>query len=300
MKVGRVRASGNTFSVIFAEDGPVSIAEALGFTESHVSRNFYEIIRDREDELIEYSTSKGKGITGNWEYDLPVPRINQIRDFYAFEEHVKAGRESRGLDMIPEWYRIPVFYYSGTTNLYSAGQGLHYPSYTNELDFELESAIVIGKEGKDIKNSEARQYISGLFLMNDWSARDEQKLEMKLNLGPAKSKDFGTSFGPFMLTGKELWELEVEEGRFDVEVRGYVNGRLYSHANLKTMYWSYGDMIERASREVRLKKGDVIMSGTVGTGCILELGPEKYGWLKKGDEVVFVSQALGKLTSRII
>lgn len=300
MKAGRIRKNGKTLSVIFADDGPVSIAALLDTTEDTITKDFYSIIMEREEELLEALEKSDGFITGDWEYDIPIPEVNQIRDFYAFEDHVKAGRASRGLEMIPEWYRIPVFYYSGTSSLLPCGTDLEYPGYTEQLDFELESAVVIGKEGRDINSSSAKEYVAGLLLMNDWSARDEQKLEMKLNLGPAKSKDFGTSFGPFIVSGSELWNLESRGMRFDIEVSAYVNGRRYSNANLGSMYWSFGDMIERASREVTLKKGDIIMSGTVGTGCIVELGPEKYGWLKRGDEVEFESPVLGKMKNRIV
>lgn len=300
MKIGRARKDGSTTCVVFTEKGAIPLRAILGLTEDDVINSFYEIIRDREEEILNLVMNyEGRPLDG-WEYDIPFPHVNQIRDFYAFEDHVKAGRASRGLEMIPEWYEIPVFYYSGTSSILPSGQNLKYPTYTEQLDFELEAAVVIGKEGSNIKSEDAREYISGLFLMNDWSARDEQKHEMKLNLGPAKSKDFGTSFGPYMVTGSELWSLESGITKFDVEVRAYVNGKKYSEANLATMYWSFGDMIERASRDVYLKKGDVIMSGTVGTGCILELGPEKYRWLNRGDEVLIESPVLGVMKNRIV
>lgn len=300
MKVGRIRKDGQTLSVIFEGGSAHSISTIMGVDEKAISDQFYDIILHHEDDLVE-AAKGGRGVVPEpWQHDIPVPKVNQIRDFYAFEEHVKAGRNSRGLEMVPEWYEIPVFYYSGTSSLYASGEDVRYPRYTGQLDFELEAAVVIGKEGRDISATGAADHIAGAFLMNDWSARDEQKKEMKLNLGPAKSKDFGTSFGPHILAGRELWDLEEKSGRFDISIQGYVNGRKYSDANLKTMYWGFGDMIERASNEVTLFPGDVIMSGTVGTGCILELGPEKYGWLNRGDTVVFESDALGKLISKVV
>lgn len=267
--------------------------------ESEASSDFFNIILNRATEIGEVVSETEPDVKDGWEYTLPIPSVGQIRDFYAFEEHVKAGRKNRGLDMIPEWYEIPVFYYTGTANLYSSGEDVKYPSYSEALDFELEVAVVIGEEGRDIPASEAGRHIAGAMLVNDWSARDEQMKEMKLNLGPAKGKDFGTSLGPFVVTKDELPGL-VERGRIDLEVRGFVNGDMYSKADLGTMYHSFGSMIERASRDVTLHRGDIIMSGTVGTGCILELGPEKYGWLKRGDTVMLESDVLGKLINRIV
>lgn len=298
MRIGRIQNQGEIQTVIFLDDGAYPLSSLLGRDEEYITSHFYEVIEEEESIL---SAIRGTDpVPGPFSYALPIPCINQIRDFYAFEEHVKAGRKSRGLDMIPEWYEIPVFYYTGTSSLYPAGNEVKYPSYSDQLDFELEVAIVVGKAGINIHSDQAAGYISGMMLMNDWSARDEQRKEMKLNLGPAKGKDFGTSLGPYILTGSELSERCGTKGEYDIPVEGYVNGERYSSANVKTMHWTFGDMIERASRDVYIRPGDIIMSGTVGTGCILELGPERLGWLKRGDEVEFRSPYLGVLRNRLI
>ncbi|MHB1471887.1 MAG: fumarylacetoacetate hydrolase family protein, partial [Thermoplasmataceae archaeon] len=230
---------------------------------------------------------------------IPVPKVNQIRDFYAFEEHVRRSRESRGLEMVPEWYEFPAFYYSGTSNLFGSNDPIPYPSYSSEVDYELEVGAVIGKEGRNISRGEAREYIFGLVLMNDWSARDVQRKEMKIGLGPAKSKDFATSFGPFIVSMDELVDLTNQEGKIDVDLSASVNGNHYSSGNLKSIHWDFEDMIAWASQETTLRPGDIMMSGTVGTGCILEIGHEEYGWLKRGDTVQFHSDILGDTSNKL-
>src|SRR6266566_10159109 len=134
----------------------------------------------------------------------PVPEPPSVRDFYAFEQHVKAARALRGAGMIPEWYEIPTFYFTNNSEIYGHDEPVPYPAGSNELDIELEIACIIGREGKDIPVEEAGNYIAGYTIMNDWSARDFQRLDMKLNLGPGKGKDFATSIGPWIVTPDEL------------------------------------------------------------------------------------------------
>lgn len=300
MNTGIIRQDETLRPVVFSGNVPYSVSEILDTTDRQILEDFYTVFSENRKE-IERAVLRGEhAVEGDWNYSIPVPGVGQIRDFYSFEEHVKAGRRSRGLEMIPEWYEIPVFYYSGTSCLYASGEEVRYPSYTEQLDFELEIAVVIGRDGINISSREYMDYVFGAVFVNDWSARDEQKKEMKLNLGPAKSKDFGTSIGPYVVTSDVLTGLMDSEGRIDIGVEGYVNGTRYSQANLKTIYWSFGDMIERASRDVMLHRGDIIMSGTVGTGCILELGADRFGWLRKGDEVEFRSDTLGSLRNRIV
>ncbi len=231
---------------------------------------------------------------------VPVPGVTSIRDFYSFEEHVRKARARRGLDMVPEWYDIPAYYYSSTSMLYPSGSTIPYPSFTSELDYEMEVAAVIGKEGINIRREDALSHVLGITLANDWSARDLQRKEMKIGLGPSKSKDFATSLGPYLTTLDELDDSKESDDRFDIAVEGYVNGKKYSAGNVKDMHWSFSELIEYASKGTRLRKGDVIMSGTVSTGCILELGPEEYGWLKRGDVVSIKSPILGELTNEVV
>lgn len=228
----------------------------------------------------------------------PLPIPNSLRDFYAFEQHVKAARIHRGLEMIPEWYEIPVFYFSNHRSIVGPEAVIEKPSYTNCLDFELEVACVIGKKGKNISQNEALDYIAGLTIMNDWSARDVQRVEMKVGLGPAKGKDFATSLGPYLVTLDEL-EDRREGDSWNLRMSARVNGIEISSGNLKDLYWSFPQMIERASQGCELVPGDVIGSGTVGTGCILELGVEVCSWLQPGDLIELEVERLGKLENTI-
>jgi fumarylacetoacetate (FAA) hydrolase len=233
----------------------------------------------------------------------PVPNPPTVRDFYAFEQHVKAARARRGVGMIPEWYEIPVFYFSNTSALFGGDEDIPYPRMSHELDFELEVAAVIGQAGTDISADEASGYIAGYMVMNDWSARDLQRHEMKMNLGPAKGKDFATSLGPWLVTPDELYDKRIGSGkdeRYDLAMFGSINGDQLTSANMKDLYFSFPRMIERAAQHVRLRPGDIIGSGTCGTGCILELGTERHRWLQPGDLVEMGIERLGTQHSRIV
>lgn len=233
----------------------------------------------------------------------PIPRPPSIRDFYAFEQHVRTARQRRGLEMDPDWYELPVFYFSNPAAVVGPGDDVPMAPGTSEMDYELEVAAVVGREGSDLDPEEAEAYIAGFCVMNDWSARDLQRREMKLSLGPAKGKDFATSLGPVLVTPDELEP--YRRGRaYDLEMTASVNGREYSRGNLADIYWSFGEMLAYASRGTRVVPGDVIGSGTCGTGCILELslvhGEERYPWLKPGDEVVLEVERLGRLANRVV
>ncbi|HST89166.1 MAG TPA: fumarylacetoacetate hydrolase family protein, partial [Ktedonobacterales bacterium] len=233
----------------------------------------------------------------------PVLDPPTIRDFYAFEQHVKAARARRGAGMIPEWYELPVFYFSNTAALFGTDEAVPYPAASAELDFELEMACVIGREGSDIPADEAPDYIAGYMVMNDWSARDLQRAEMKMSLGPAKGKDFATSLGPWLVTPDELADRRVGSGkdeRYDLAMTGRINGDQLTSDNAKTIHFTFPQMIERASQHVRLRPGDIIGSGTCGTGCILELGTERHRWLRPGDVVEMEIERLGLLRNTIV
>jgi|SoiMethySBSTD1v2_1073268.scaffolds.fasta_scaffold09224_14 fumarylacetoacetate (FAA) hydrolase len=210
----------------------------------------------------------------------PVLHPPSVRDFYAFEQHVKTARANRGLDVPPEWYEIPVFYFSNPAAIFGPDDEIPYPPETNELDYELEVAAIIGADGA----------IGGFTVMNDWSARDLQRKEMKVGLGPAKGKDFATSLGPIVVTPDEF------DGS-DGEMVARVNGEERSRGNLRDLNWPWERLLEQAARNTHLVPGDVIGSGTVGTGCILELGDGR--WLRPGDAVELEVEGLGVLRNRI-
>ena len=231
----------------------------------------------------------------------PVPDPQSFRDFYAFEEHVRAARKLRGLEMHPDWFRIPIFYFSNPAAIYGHGSEIPYPRKTNELDFELEFAVIIAGAGSDIPSKDADRHIAGYTICNDWSARDLQREEMAMSLGPAKGKDFATSFGPYMVTPDELEDDWDENGKLNLRMTCHVNGTLISDGNTNDLYHPFKDMIERASMNTKLLSGDYLGSGTVGTGCILELRPENTGgWIKKGDVVTLEVKRLGVLENKIV
>lgn len=244
----------------------------------------------------------------------PVPHPPSCRDGYAFRQHVAAARRNRKVDMIPEFDQYPIFYFTNHHSIQGAGNVYCMPDHFEKLDFELEAAIVISKACRNVTAAEADQYIAGLMIMNDMSARRLQMEEMLLNLGPAKGKDFSTVIGPALVTLDELEQYEVpcKEGHtgkaWNLEMTCSVNGIQVSKGNLADMDWTFAEIIERASYGVTLYPGDVIGSGTVGTGCFLELnGTGKLNdpnyqeqWLQEGDVVDMEITGLGKLSNTMV
>lgn len=212
------------------------------------------------------------------ELRAPVLHPPSVRDFYAFEAHVATARRARGAEVPAEWYEIPVFYFSNPAAIYGPEQDVPYPDGTEELDYELEVAAVIGADGQ----------IGGFTVMNDWSARDLQRKEMRVGLGPAKGKDFATSLGPILVTPHEVGDTMVAR----------VNGEERSRGRLSDLYHGWDAILAAASRNTVLRPGDVIGSGTVGTGCILEHGDGR--WLQRGDLVELEVEGIGVLRNRIV
>jgi fumarylacetoacetate (FAA) hydrolase len=223
-----------------------------------------------------------------------------LRDFYAFETHVKTANRNRGQEVPENWYKFPVFYFSNPNNNYGHEDEIPCPAYTQALDYELEIAAVIGKRGINIRPEEAPNHIFGFTIFNDWSARDLQVQEMKVNFGPVKSKDFASSFGPVIITLDEMADKATDRpGVYDLEMTARVNGQELSRGNFKDIYWSFGEMIARASQSVYLNPGDVIGSGTVGTGCLYELTKNQGPWLNAGDVVELEIERIGVLRNSI-
>jgi fumarylacetoacetate (FAA) hydrolase len=231
----------------------------------------------------------------------PLPPVTSIRDFYAFEQHVKTCRSHRGLGMVDGWYQVPVFYFSNPASVVLHDQEVWAPYGCAELDFELELACVIGRACRDLPaDDRALEAVLGFTIMNDWSARDLQRLEMSVGLGPSKGKDFATSLGPLVVGLDELLDC-YRDGRLHLEMTASRSGRLLSRGNSGSMYWTWPQLLAHASRDADLRKGDVIGSGTVGTGCILELTPEVAGgWLTPGDVVELTVERLGALRNRVV
>ena len=244
----------------------------------------------------------------------PVPHPTSCRDGYAFRQHVAAARRNRKVDMIPEFDQFPIFYFTNHNSIQGPGEIICMPDHFEKLDFELEASVVICRSGRNIKAGSADDYIGGLMIMNDMSARRLQMEEMLLNLGPAKGKDFSTCIGPMLVTTDELqtYEIPCKEGHagknWNLNMTCKVNGVEVSRGNLGDMDWTFAEIIERCSYGVNLFAGDVIGSGTVGTGCFLELNgtgklndPDyKEQWLQPGDVVEMEIDALGLLANNIV
>jgi fumarylacetoacetate (FAA) hydrolase len=243
----------------------------------------------------------------------PVPHPTSCRDGYAFRQHVESARRNRGVEMIKEFDQYPIFYFTNHNAVQGPGDIYCMPDHFQQLDFELEVAIVIGKEGRNIKAKDADAYIAGFTIMNDLSARKLQMEEMLLNLGPAKGKDFSTVIGPWLVTPDELspFLVPAKQGHvgnnYNLSMKCWVNDVLVSEGNVKDMDWTFAEIIERCSYGVTIFPGDVIGSGTVGTGCFLELnGTGKLHdpnyqpqWLQANDTVKMTIDGLGTLVNTI-
>lgn len=271
-------------------------------------------MQDAYHRLDKLNTHQSAYTLKNTKLEAPIPRPSSLRDAYAFRQHVETSRRNRGLEMIPEFDQFPVFYFSNHRAICGPGPVACMPKHLDKLDFELEVAIVIQKQGKNIPASEADAYIGGFMIMNDISARTLQMEEMKLNLGPAKGKDFATVIGPYLVTTDELEKYRVAPPSghtgtsYNLEMSCSVNGQVVSKGNLCEMDWTFAEIIERISYGVEIYPGDVIGSGTVGTGCFLELnGTGKLHnpsyqeqWLQIDDEIVMEVTGLGQLSNYIV
>ncbi|WP_199120394.1 fumarylacetoacetate hydrolase family protein [Pedobacter sp. ASV28] len=248
-----------------------------------------------------------------YEILAPVPHPTSCRDGYAFRQHVAAARRNRKIEMIAEFDQYPIFYFTNHNAIQGPGEIECMPDHFQKLDFELEVAIVVGKKGRNIKAAEADQYIAGYMIMNDMSARTLQMEEMLLNLGPAKGKDFSTVIGPWLVTPDELEPYKVAPkpnhvgNNYNLKMVCRVNGIEVSAGNMADMDWTFAEIIERCAYGVDILPGDVIGSGTVGTGCFLELNGTgllndpnyKVQWLQPGDNVEMEITGLGALTNII-
>lgn len=281
----------------------------------HYWEDSFPVAQAGELMLREGTRTTNKGIPLS-EINLlaPIPFPSSCRDAYAFRQHVAAARRNRKAEMIPEFDQFPIFYFTNHHSVIGPGEVRCMPDHFEKLDFELEAAIVICKPGRDIKAEDADEYIGGLMIMNDFSARRLQMEEMLLNLGPAKGKDFATAIGPWLVTLDELEEFviapkENHQGKnWNLKMKCWVNGVQVSEGSLGDMDWTFAEIIERASYGVDLYPGDVIGSGTVGTGCFLELnGTGKLNdpnyseqWLQPDDTVEMEIEELGRLSNTIV
>ena len=243
----------------------------------------------------------------------PVPNPTSCRDGYAFRQHVAAARRNRKVDMIAEFDQYPIFYFTNHNAIQGPGNIPVMPDHLKKLDFELEAAVVLGRKGRNVRAADADKYIAGYMIMNDMSARTLQMEEMLLNLGPAKGKDFSTVIGPWMVTPDELEQYKTSAkpnhtgAAYNLTMTCTVNGIEVSRGSVADMDWTFAEIIERCAYGADILPGDVIGSGTVGTGCFLELNgtgklnnPDyKEQWLQVGDVVEMEIDGLGKLSNTI-
>jgi fumarylacetoacetate (FAA) hydrolase len=230
----------------------------------------------------------------------PVLRPQSVRDFYAFEGHVRTMWERRGGEIPEAWYRMPVFYFSNVSEIRGPDEPIWSPAASNELDYELEVAALIDTSATDLSPERAEEAIGGFTIFDDWSARDLQREETAVRLGPAKGKDFASSFGPWLVTPDELADKRDGTG-YDLAMTAEVNGSETSRGRWSDAHFSFGDMLARASADARLRPGDLVGSGTVGSGCLLEVRDATLGrYLEPGDEVVLRVERLGALRNPIV
>ena len=230
----------------------------------------------------------------------PILEPPSLRDFYAFEQHVGTMWKRRGAEIPEAWYRLPIFYFSNTSEIRGPGDPVWAPRGSEELDYELEVAALIDTPVRDLEAARGDEAIGGYMILNDWSARDLQREESTVRLGPAKGKDFASSIGPWLVTPDELADTRRDKG-YDLTMTASVNGDELSRGTWASAQFGFGEMVERASADVQLRPGDILGSGTVGTGCLLEIKDERLGrYLQPGDAVTLTVERLGTLTSAVI
>jgi fumarylacetoacetate (FAA) hydrolase len=234
------------------------------------------------------------------DFGPPILQPASLRDFYAFEGHVRTMWERRGGTVPEAWYRIPIFYFSNVSEIRGPGDPVWCPAASRELDYELEVAALIDTPIHDLPAERGEEAIGGYLIFNDWSARDLQREETTVRLGPAKGKDFASSIGPWMVTPDELADARQGKG-YGLTMTAAVNGVELSRGSWADAQFSFGEMVERASADVRLRPGDLIGSGTVGTGCLLEVRDQTLKrYLEPGDTVTLAVERLGALTTPIV
>jgi fumarylacetoacetate (FAA) hydrolase len=230
----------------------------------------------------------------------PILQPPSLRDFYAFERHVRTMWERRGGTVPEAWYRLPIFYFGNVSEIRGPGDPVWAPRGSSELDYELEVAALVDTPVRDLDAARGAEAIGGYLILNDWSARDLQREETTVRLGPAKGKDFASSIGPWLVTPDELEDVRAERN-YDLAMTATVNGEELSRGTWSSAQFDIGEMVARASADVLLRPGDLLGSGTVGGGCLLEIKDERLGrWLEPGDVVKLAIERLGELTSPVI
>jgi 2-keto-4-pentenoate hydratase/2-oxohepta-3-ene-1,7-dioic acid hydratase in catechol pathway len=217
-------------------------------------------------------------------------QVPVLRDFAAFEDHLQSTFGRMGLKIPPEWYTRPIAFKGNSTTLIGHDEALRWPRYTQKLDYELEIAAVIGLAARDIDVDQASKHILGYTLLNDFSARDTQRVEMAMSTGPYKGKDFAWGLGPWIVTPDEIGDIS------GTKMRVLVNGHVWAESTPGAMQWTFPEMISYTSQDETLNVGDVFGSGTVNNGCGFEIDR----WISVGDTVELEAAGLGVLRTRIL
>jgi fumarylacetoacetate (FAA) hydrolase len=253
-------------------------------------------------EMLEPSAEGGELATEQSELRFGPPLLDprSYRDFYAFERHVGTMWKRRDMQIPEAWYRLPIFYFGNVAGIRGPEEPVWAPRGSQELDYELEVAAIIDTPGSDLDPATAEDAIGGYTILNDWSARDLQREETTVRLGPAKGKDFATTIGPWLVTPDELADARQPTG-YDLVMTARVNGEELSRGTWSSAHFGFGQMLARASADTRLRPGDLIGSGTVGGGCLLEIRDEKLKrYLLPGDRVTLAIERLGELSAPVV
>jgi 2-keto-4-pentenoate hydratase/2-oxohepta-3-ene-1,7-dioic acid hydratase in catechol pathway len=284
------------------EHNSVLFRQPITTLDDHLARGLrLEALAEIVDGLQLRDDDDAVSDSADLSFGPPILRPPSLRDFYAFEQHVATMWRRRDMPVPEAWYRLPIFYFSNVSEIRGPGEPGWAPDSSNELDYELEICALIDTPVKDLSAERGEEAIGGYFLMNDWSARDLQREETTVRLGPAKGKDFATTLGPYLVTPDELASARAGKG-YDLAATVTINGQTVSTGNWNAIHFSFGDMVERASADVQLRPGDLLGSGTVGGCCLLEVKDESgFGrYLQPGDSVSLKVDRLGMLTSPVV
>jgi 2-keto-4-pentenoate hydratase/2-oxohepta-3-ene-1,7-dioic acid hydratase in catechol pathway len=282
--------------------------DMLTFIQNH--EIYFKVITDLGKVKAHYSLNEVQLLA-------PLPNPPSFRDYIGFEMHMQNASRSFGHKIGTAWYDMPIFYFTNHQAIYGPDDEIKRPAKETKLDIELEIACIIGKKGKDIKMTDARPYIFGYTIFNDWTARAIQKVEMEIPLGPHKGKDFANAIGPCIVTADEMeqYRIPMDESvftdpisvpkikgdRLNVKMTSRINGETICEGNYKTVYHNFEQMIERASENnVSLFPGDILGSGTVGWGSLIENMFSIHRPLEPGDLVELEIEGIGVLRNTVI
>lgn len=308
-RIGWLTADGNGVVDMQATDSRLP-NDMLTFIDNH--EQYFQIIKENN---LENTSPQYK--RADVQLLAPLPNPRSVRDYIGFEQHMLNASKSFGHKVGEAWYEMPIFYFTNHQAIYGLDDNIKRPEKEIKLDLELEMAVIIGKKGKDIKATEADDYIFGYTIFNDWTARFIQKREMEVPLGPHKGKDFANAFGPCIVTKDEFEQyrcsisremhpehLQMPKStgdRFDVKMTAKINNETICEGNYKTVYWTFPQMIERASENnVTMMPGDILGSGTVGWGSLIENNFSVHRPIEPGDVVELAIEGIGILRNKVI